>query len=157
MPRKNPLIRRQQQRGSSIVEFALAVPFLTICLLYGADCGFVLYALICTEDAARSAASRNAGGVESATDTSEACATAQATLKGLPGIAESGVCNATPLVVTSSYCSGSSACGTSAQTVDGEPAVYVKVSYSFPPVFDLPLMKNMTVTRAAEMKVRNIQ
>jgi Flp pilus assembly protein TadG len=165
--------RKRGERGNSIVEVALLAPWIFFLFVGIFDLGFYAYAIICTENAARAAATQTASsvGVQSA---SIACDAAWNELKGLPNVAgTSENCTQLPVVVTqktlcdstkvqpttlASYCaSGSSCadCGSSSDPNSHSASSQVAVQYQSIPLVPIPgiLTGRMTITRIVEMRV----
>ena len=151
--------RNKREKGNAILEFALVAPLLFPLMLVIFDFGLYAYAYIGVQNAARVAALRNAGGMESASDQTTACSMATDELRGLPNIGSSfsTSCGDAPLVVTSSLCSGTDSCGGFTGTPDGQQAAAVSVTYTVPGVFRFPIVGPSRITRAAEMKLRSAQ
>ena len=78
--------RKGRESGSSVVELALMAPWIFFLFVGVYDFGFYAYAVICTENAARAAATQTASvtGVAS----SVACDAAWDEMKGLPNVAQ---------------------------------------------------------------------
>jgi TadE-like protein len=144
-------------KGNSIIEFSLLLPWFIFLFTGVFDFGFYAYALIAAENAARVAVLRSAANNATAADQSGACALAVTELTGLPNVGPSysGSCNADPLTVTSSYCDSSTPCSGSTGSVDGGPAAFVTVTYSMPPLFRIPIPGVTHITRTAEMRLRD--
>src|ERR1700756_1448468 len=95
-----PVRRKRRQSGNSIVEVALLAPWIFFLFVGIFDLGFYAYAIICTQNAARAAATQTASsvGVQSA---SIACDAAWNELRGLPNVAGiSKNCAQLPVIVT---------------------------------------------------------
>jgi len=150
---------RSGRRGSAIFEFAVVAPVLFPLLLALVNFGINACAFISVENAARVAAIRNSGGMESAADQNTACAMAIEELRGLPGIDSSfaSSCTDAPVAVASTLCDSDTPCTPGAGSADGSSAVLVTVSYSMPDVFRLPLVGPSVITRSAQMRVRSNQ
>lgn len=165
--------RKRREGGNSIVEVALLAPWIFFLFVGIFDLGFYSYAIICTENAARTAATQTASsvGVQTATI---ACNAAWNELKGLPNVA--GItqnCTQLPVVVTqktlcdstkvqpttlASYCvSGSHCadCGSPSDPNGHSASSQVAVQYQSIPLVPIPgiLTGRMTITRIVEMRV----
>jgi Flp pilus assembly protein TadG len=149
--------RAGRRQGNALVEFALIAPLLLPIVLVIFDIGMYTYAFVSLQNAARAAAVRNSGGPDSAADQSAACALVIEELRGLPNIGSSfdTPCAASPLVVTSVLCDDTTACIGTATSADGQRAVSVTVTYTPPALFRLPFVGPNSITRNAQMKVRN--
>lgn len=149
----------RNQKGNSIIEFSLLMPWFLFLFTGVFDFGYYSYALIAVENAARVAALHSSANSTTANDQAGACALAAQELAGLPnvGSAYSGGCTANPVTVTSNYCDGSTACYGSTDSVDGGPAAYVTVTYQMPPLFRIPIPGVTSITRSAEMRLRDTE
>ena len=148
---------RRRQRGNAIVEFALVAPMLFALMLAIFDSGLYVYSFISVQSAARSAALRNSGSPETATDSSAACSIAANQLQGLPSMGSfSGSCSAAPLIVTSILCQTNS-CGSAAASADGTESAVVTVKYSVPAMFGFPIAGPPVITASSQMKLRSIE
>jgi Flp pilus assembly protein TadG len=154
-PRKK-LLRKRARAGNAMVEFALVAPLLFGMGLVVFDSGMYVYSFISVQSAARSAAVRNSGSTETATDQATACSMATNQLQGLPSIGSAGLCTAAPLVVTSVLC-GASSCGSATSSADGAAASLVTVKYTVPFVFGIPLVGPPVIAAASQMKLRSIE
>ena len=165
--------RSRGESGNSIVEMALLSPWIFFLFVGIFDLGFYAYAIICTQNAARAAATQTASsvGVQTA---AIACNAAWNELKGLPNVA--GItqnCTQLPVVVTqktlcnsstvqpttlAAYCVSGSHCADCGSTSDpnGHSASsQVSVQYQSIPLVPIPgiLTGQMTITRIMEMRV----
>jgi Flp pilus assembly protein TadG len=145
------------QRGNALLEFGLVAPLLMLFVLAVVDCGLYTYAFIAVQNAARVAALRNSSGLDSAADQSGACAIAIEELRGLPNTGSASACNGSPVTVTAALLCGTSPCSTTTSSPDGQPAAMITVTYAMPPVFQLPLVGPVVLSRSAQMKIRSIQ
>src|SRR3974390_1036737 len=91
-------------RGSSMVEFALLMPWYVFLFVGAYDFGFVSYGLISTQNAARSAALFCSGSSSQAANcATPACNYAIGALKYMPNMGTAVTsCTSSPLVVTAS-------------------------------------------------------
>ncbi len=136
---------RKRQKGSAFIEFALLFPMLFFMFLGAFDMGFVCYALIATQNAARVAVlytSQPGNQNDSAT----ACQYVLAEFQMLPMYSpRPTTCSALPVQVTVSSGIGP----------DGMPASTVKVAYRTLQLIPIPgLSSQVTITRTAQMRVR---
>jgi Flp pilus assembly protein TadG len=133
------------ESGTSLVEFAIVLPFLAILLIGLIDFGRYTYDAILAANAARAAVQYGAQNLQSARDTLGMTAAGAADAKGLSGL----------LVTPTGYCSVSGV--TSPCTTSGAVA-YVKVvaSGTFYPLVSYPgLPSSVVVTGSALMRVEN--
>ena len=149
--------RKSDKRGNALVEFALISPWFFLLFTGIVNAGFATYGLIAVQNAARVAALHDAANVSSASDQSGACALAIQQLRGLPNIGSSFTsgCNADPVTVSVNYCDGSTPCTGSSNSVDNGPAAFVSVTYKLPQLFQLPIGGFTSITRTAEMRLRD--
>lgn len=129
---------------------ALVLPLLVLIMLGAFDFGFLFYASIAIENAARIAALDTSASLQTAVSTSTACADVTLTLQRLPNSKSFPTsCNALPLTVF-------------AQQViapDGSAGSRVTVTYSTVQLFPVPWIAWMTpgqftLTRTSTMRVR---
>jgi len=143
------------EKGNFFIELALVTPLLSLLMVAAIDSGIYMHTFISVQNAARAAAIRNAGGRESAADQQAACSIAKENLRGLPGLPANSTCTAAPLVVTSVVCEAHSTCGPSAASADSQPASLVTVRFTPSLLFRLPISGPVSITRTAQMKLRN--
>lgn len=141
---------RRKQRGNAFIEFLLLFPLLFFLFIGAFDMGFLCYALIATENAARVAALYTSSASTSAADTSGACAYVKKELSAMPNSSQfpSG-CGAAPLQVTATAITNGP---------DGQPASSVTVSYQTIQLPATPIAgftKLLTITRTVKMRVRS--
>jgi uncharacterized membrane protein len=132
------------------MEFALIAPLLFPLMLVVFDFGLYAYGFISVQNAARVAALRNSGGIDSASDQAAACIMAISELSGMLNIGASfsSACGGAPLTVTAVYlCPSSASCSGSSASVDGYPAAKVTVTYTVPDLFRFPLVAPQFITR----------
>lgn len=165
--------RKRAESGNSIVEVALLAPWIFFLFVGIFDLGFYAYALICTQNAARAAATQTASsvGVQSV---DIACAAAWNELQGLPNVAGTTKdCTKLPVIVTQQTlcdsknvqptalapsCVSGSKCADCASTADpnGHSASsQVSVQYQSIPLVPIPglLTGQLTITRIMEMRI----
>jgi hypothetical protein len=149
--------RKSKQRGSSLVEFVLIAPWFFFLFTGVTQAGFATFALIAVQNAARVAALHSSANTSTASDQAGVCALVIQELRGLPKIGSSfsSSCNADPVTVTVSYCDGSTPCTGSTNSIDNGPATYVSVTYQLPGMFQYPISGLGTITRTAEMRLRD--
>jgi hypothetical protein len=150
---------KKETAGNSIIEFSLLLPWFLLLFTGVFDFGFYAYALIAVENAARVAVLHSAANTATAADQSGACALAAQELTGLPNVGPTytGTCSADPITVTSIYCDASTPCSGSSGSADGSSAAYVTVTYRMPPLFRIPIPGVQSITRTAEMRLRDTQ
>jgi len=164
---------KRREQGGAIVEVALLAPWIFFLFVGVFDFGFYAYGIICTQNAARAAATQTASsvGVQSA---SIACDAAWNELRGLPNIAgatkdcttlpviviQRTLCDSTKVLPTSlrpSCVSGSSCadCGSTADPNGHSASSQVSVQYQSIPLAPIPgiLAGQMTITRIMESRI----
>ena len=154
-----PIRRRQRQGGHSMVEVALLAPWIFILFAAVFDLGFYSYAVIATQNAARSAAMYTSKSPFYAGDLTGACQIARREMQGLPNVPASlSSCVANAGAITDALPIAVSVDANWAPP-DFAPAgscTRVVVTYRSPQMFPLPgLMGRMTVTRIADARVRD--
>jgi Flp pilus assembly protein TadG len=139
---------KKKQRGTSIIEFALLMPWYFFLVVGAFDLGFYMYALIATQNAARVGALYCSSSTTAAADSGNACSYALDQLRGLPNVgAGLSTCSASPLTVTASLVTGP----------DSANATSVQVTYTTPQLVPIPglLPGVMTISRTVIMAVRS--
>lgn len=152
--------KQGRERGNAVMEFALIAPLLFPLILVIFDFGLYAYGFISVQNAARVAALRNSGGVESATDQSAACSMAIEELRGMPNIGTSfsSSCSGAPVSVTAVLlCPTTTNCSGSSATIDSHPAAQVTVTYTVPDLFRFPILAPQSITRSSQMRMRSLQ
>jgi Flp pilus assembly protein TadG len=152
--------RINREKGNAVMEFALIAPLLFPLILVVFDFGLYAYAFISVQNAARVAALRNSGGVDSAADQAGACTLAIDELRGMPNIGStfSSGCTASPLSVTAVLlCPTSTNCTGPSASIDSQPAAMVSVTYIVPDLFRFPLIAPQSITRTSQMRMRSLQ
>jgi Flp pilus assembly protein TadG len=144
-----------KRRGSSMVEFALLMPWYAFLFVGAFDYGFYAYGLIATQNAARVAAmycSASASRASNCDATYAACNYALDQLRNLPNVGSSmtGPCSA-PVVVTTTMLTAA----TTPSSPDGGNAAQVTVTYTTPQLIPIPglLPGVLTISRTVKMKV----
>jgi Flp pilus assembly protein TadG len=143
--------RPGRRRGSSMVEFALLMPWYAFLFVGAYDFGFYCYGLIATQNAARLAALYCSGSSSLATNCStrpEACDYARFSLQMMPNVGTSLLTCVSPIVLTSSVI-------TPGVTGDATSAIQVTVAYTTPTLIPIPglVAGGMTISRTVIMKV----
>jgi Flp pilus assembly protein TadG len=137
---------KRKQRGSALVEFLLAFPFLFLLFVGVYDLGFYLYAAIAVQDAARTAALYTSDP-STAGNLAGACQYVLAALQSLPNQAQAlADCRSLPVQLTvTSLTNGP----------DGNPTSQVTLAYQTIPLMAIPgLPGQLTITRTAQMRIR---
>jgi Flp pilus assembly protein TadG len=148
----------KKRHGHSALEFAFFLPYLLFLFVGAFDWGFYSWALMSTENAARTAALYTSSSSTNAADSAGACNIATAELADAPNVAASpavaktagsgsATCTGNPITVTAtSVTSGA----------DGAAASQVSVTYKTPQLIPIPgsLTGQLSITRTVEMKVR---
>lgn len=146
-------MKNQRERGNSIVEFSLLMPWLIFLFIGAMDWGFYADALIATEAAARVACSYTSSSSAAVTDSTTACTYALGQLAKMPNVGSSMSTCASGASVSASAPVGISA--TSITGPDGNAAAQISVTY-LTPVF-IPMMGELpvqvTITRTIKMRV----
>lgn len=138
---------RRKERGSSIVEFAMFIPWYVLLFAGAYDFGFYSYGLIATQNAARVSAMYCSGSASRAANCSLACGYVLDQLRSLPNVG-SGMttCGTAPVVIAASSVTGP----------DGAAAARVSVAYTTPQLIPLPglIPGQLTITRVALFRVQ---
>jgi Flp pilus assembly protein TadG len=148
---------RSRKKGNSLIEFAMLAPWFFFLFTGVMDAGFATYGLIAVQNAARIAALHGAANASAATDQAGACALVIQELQGLPNIGSSfsSNCTSNPVTVTINYCDNNTPCSGTSTSVDSGPATFVTVNYQLPAMFQLPIAGVTSITRTAEMRLRD--
>jgi len=139
---------RANQRGQSVIEVALLLPWLVYGFIGAFDLGVYSYSLISAESAARVVGMYASSSTAVAENPTLACTYALAELKDSPGVGSTSSCSAGSVVtVSTSYL---------ASGADGLPAAQVSITYTPTKVISLPGLLNgsMTITRTVEFPIR---
>lgn len=162
---------RCSRRGHAAVESALMAPWIFLLFLVVFDLGFYSYAVISTQNAARSAAMHVSRSTAFAADRTRACLVALRELQGMPNVGPNltncannatGVGDLTPIGVEIQVLRDDSVGSVAPQDPPAVPtgslwAVRVLVTYRSPQLFPLPgLMGRITVTRFSEARIREL-
>jgi Flp pilus assembly protein TadG len=142
------LATRTKQRGSAFVEFLLLFPMLFFLFVGAFDMGFLCYAFIGTQNAAR------VGALYMSSSTSVAanvCGYVKTELSGMPNSSQFPTtgCGAAPLQVT---------VGAPTTGPDGQSAITVTVAYRTIQLPAVPIpgfARQFTITRSVQMRVRS--
>lgn len=144
----NPAGRRQ---GQAIVEVTLLVPWIVLSFVAAFNFGIFAYALISTENAARSAAtyaSQSLAVAQSGSIVTQVCPYVLGELGDAPGAGALSVCTGSPVRVTVT------------PRTPGAPSlntVRVSVTYNTMQLIPLPglMAGSLAITRTVEMPIRN--
>ena len=137
--------RRPLNSGHAAVEVTLLAPWIFFLFAGTFDVGMFSYALISTENAARTAAAYTSRSLDTAADADGACQYALQELSGLSNVRKLSTCNAAPLRVTASKVTGK----------DGAPASSVSVEYQTAKLIPIPgLNGQFAFKRTVEMQVK---
>jgi len=139
---------RANQRGQSVIETVLLLPWLVFCFVGAFDLGIYSYALISAENAARVVGMYASTSTSVAENPTLACSYALAELKDSPGVGSTSSCSSGGVVnVSTSYL---------ATGADGLPAAQVSITYKPTQVISLPGLINgsLTITRTVEFPIR---
>lgn len=137
--------RNADQRGNAVIEVALMTPGLFFLFAGILDLGFYNYALIATQNAARTAVEYTSRSASTAADSTGACTYALGHLNGLNNVQSLTTCNASPVVVTAS----------AVTDADGYPAASVTVTYTTSSLIPIPGVKGqVSMTRTVQMMLR---
>jgi Flp pilus assembly protein TadG len=140
--------RRANQRGQSVIETVLLLPWLVFCFAGAFDLGVYSYALISAENAARVVGMYASTSTSVAENPTLACTYALAELRDSPGVGSTSTCSSGGVVnVSTSYLSTGA---------DGLPAAQVSITYTPSHVISLPGLINGTlaITRTVEFPIR---
>ena len=150
--------RRGGRKGIALVEFGMTAIVLFLMMLMTFNFGVYATSFLAIQNASRVAALRNSGGIESATDQAAACAMVIEELRGLPGIDDSfsSDCSSGAVVVTSQLCDTDNPCSDAAGATTASPSVLVRVAYTLPDLFQLPVAAPGVIARGTEAKIRAI-
>ncbi len=149
-PQPHPPVPRlahgRGRRGHAVIEVALIAPWIFFLFVGTLNLGFCLYALICTENAARVAALYTSSDSTVAADSGGACQAALAELDRLPNVRGVSTCTGLPVFVSA----------TQGTDVEGALTTTVAVSYQTVRLIPSPrlLASQLTITRQVQMRVR---
>jgi Flp pilus assembly protein TadG len=148
--------RRGRQRGGSIVEMALMLPWYVFFFVGTYDWGFYAHALISTESAARVAAELTSQSTAQAANQSTACILATEELRIMNNMRGTGTptCSASPLIVTAAQVGRGQ---TNTNSADLEPASQITVQYTTVGLIPIPglLKGSATIYRVVQMRLRS--
>ena len=137
-------VHRGGDQGHAVLEVALLAPWIFFLFIGVVDVGFYSYALICTQNAARVAATYTSSSPSLAGNSDGACQAALGEMKSMSNVRSLTSCGSYPLIVTA----------TSETGVDGDPASTVSVTYQSDQMIPIPGLLNgrLSVTRKAQMR-----
>lgn len=158
--------RRRREHGHAAVEAALMAPWIFLLFLAVFDLGFYSYAVIATQNAARSAAMHISRSTTYVNDWTRACLVARRELQGMPNVG-TGLTNClsnpasvddnNPIAVQVQTLTQVQAVDAPASATADPWAARVQVTYRSPQLFPLPgLLGRITVTRFAEARIRDL-
>jgi len=137
---------RARERGHSVLETALMLPWIFFLFVGAFDMGMYACAFISVENAARVGANYTSASSGTAADNTVACGAVLEELKALPNARNLASCASLPLIVSVTAVNGP----------DGAPASRVSVTYQTVQLIPLPgLAGSLTLVRTAEMRVRD--
>ena len=149
--------RADSRAGHAVVEVALMAPWIFLLFAMVFDIGFYCYAVIATQNAARSGVMHTSRSSSYVVDLTAACQIATRELRGLPNVSAAlNTCAASAGAITDSLPIAVAVAAIAGPDATTLGAARVSVSYRSPQLFPLPgLMGRMTVTRIAEARVRD--
>lgn len=163
------VLRTRGESGNSLREVALLSPWIFFLFVGVFDLGFYAYAVICTENAARAAATQTA--MSTSVPAGVECDAAWNEMKGLPNVAQlSENCGQLPVLVTrktlcvqatvqpsSIVCTapGCADCGGATDPSGHAASSQVAVTYQSGLFIPIPgiLTNQLNITRIAEMRI----
>lgn len=158
--------RGRRERGHAAVETALMAPWIFLLFIAVFDLGFYSYAVIATQNAARSAAMHIGRSTTYSNDLTRACLVARRELQGMPNVGPTlatcapnaaNVSNSQPIAVQIQTILDSASLDPPPVTTNTAWAVRVLVTYRSPQLFPIPgLAGRITVTRFSEARIREL-
>jgi Flp pilus assembly protein TadG len=146
--------RRKRQRGGSMVEMALMLPWYLFFFMGTYDWGFYAHALISTQNAARVAALYTSQNSTQAANQSTACILANEELRVMTNVSATGTptCGVSPVVVTAVQTGP----GQNIASPDNQFASQVTVQYTTTNLIPIPglLKSSATIYRVVQMRLR---
>jgi Flp pilus assembly protein TadG len=144
----------RRERGNSIIEFAVFMPWLIFLFVGAMDWGLFGYSLIATEAAARIGALYTSTSSATVSDAATACTYALDQLRKMPNVGDTMTTCASGTSVTSAAPVGVSTASVTGP--DGNSAAQLSVTYLTPAFIPIPglLPGQVTITRTFQMKVR---
>ena len=142
-------INNARERGNSVIEATLMVPWLLFLFIGIFDFGFFAYSAIATENAARVAALHISSDISIAGDVTISNQMARADvckeMASLPNVGAGCPAGVVQVVVQPQPNNGP----------DGQPAAQVSVTYTTDQLIPIPglLMGKMTLTRTVEVRI----
>jgi hypothetical protein len=132
-------------RGQAVLEIALLTPWIFFLFAGSLDMGFYSYALIATQEAARTAVEYTSRSAAAAADSSGACQYALAGMRAINNVRNLSSCSAAPLVVTAR----------AMNDPDGFSESSVSVAYTTDAFIPIPgIARQFTITRTLQMMLR---
>ena len=132
-------------RGQAVIEVALLAPWVFFLFAGALDMGIYAYALIATEEAARTAVEYTSKNAATLADSAGACQYALTQMGAISNVRELSSCGASPLVVTAK----------AVTDADGYSASLVTVTYASLNLIPIPgVSSKLTIVRTAQMMLR---
>lgn len=148
--------RRSRQRGGSIVEMALMLPWYVFFFVGTYDWGFYAHALISTESAARVAAEYTSQSSAQAANQATACILANEELRTMNNVGgtATSTCSSSPLIVTAAQVGPGQ---TNTNSADLQQASQITVQYTTVGLIPIPglLKGSATIYRVVQMRLRS--
>jgi Flp pilus assembly protein TadG len=148
--------QRSRQRGGSLVEMALMLPWYLFFFVGTYDWGFYAHALISTESAARVAAEYTSQSSTQAANQATACILANEELRTMNNVSVTGTptCAASPLIVTAAQLGPGQA---NTNSADLQQASQITLQYTTVGLIPIPglLQGSATVYRVVQMRLRS--
>jgi Flp pilus assembly protein TadG len=147
--RYQPGRRTRSQRGNSLIELSLLIPWYFFLFAGAYDFGFYSYSLISLEEGTRVAALSASQNSTTAANSTAACTYVLGALQDLPNL--NGVscpASSSPLTVTAAYGASSGP--------DGGPETTVTVAYTTPQLIPIPglLPGKLTLNKTIQMRIQ---
>jgi len=147
----SPTWAASRRSGQAVIEVTLLVPWIVFAFVAAFNFGIFAYAMISTENAARSAAvyaSQTLAVAQSGTIVTQVCPYVLGELGDAPGVGGVATCTGTPVTVTvTPRTPGAGNMNT----------VQVSVTYNTMQLIPLPglMAGSLNITRSVEMPIRN--
>jgi Flp pilus assembly protein TadG len=154
VPSSNPLRRVSavsRQSGQAIIEVTLLIPWMVLAFIAAFNFGIFAYALVSTQNAARSAAmyaSQSLTVAQNGSIVTLVCPYALGELGDAPGVGTVTICTGTPVTVTVTP---------KTPGAGNMNTVQVSVTYQTMQLIALPglMAGSLAITRSVEMPIRN--
>ncbi|MBI2685877.1 MAG: pilus assembly protein [Acidobacteria bacterium] len=146
--------RGKRQAGHAAVEAALMAPWIFLLFAMVFDLGFYSYAVIATQNAARSGVMFTSGSGD-ATDAAGAFLIARRELQGMPNVSSTTTMASSKGTISTSQPIFVVATALTDENGTASNKAHVEVTYKSPNFFLLPGLTNiLTLTRISEARVR---